>query len=411
MQRRFFLPALASAALRPARPAAKAIRRIVLAPVEGRFHKFVTMNRYDKAPKGHTYTNTLVRIQTGEGAEGVGVMGYAAPDDAFRHALRGLLGALPLDLYEMREGRIAGRAPAYAALLTRYKHLDGPLFDLVGKLTGRPAWRLLGESARERIEVYDGTLYFSDVWFAGRGVRAVVEEAEEACRKGYRGLKLKVGRGFQWMEQDQGDRRDIEVVRAVRRAVGPRVKILADANDGYQQDYDRAWRFIAETASAGIHWYEELYPEDVARYSRLRQDLRKAGIRSLIADGESVHRTADFEPYLRPVRLIDVLQMDIRTEGFLENAAAARLAQAAGGTCVPHNWGSQVGGCMGMQLSKAFAAVPAAEDDRSACDALIADGYQFRDGACTVPDRPGLSLHVDEAVYNRKYRAGESVVE
>ena len=48
---------------------------------------------------------------------------------------------------------------------------------------------------RDRVEVYDGTLYFSDIWFRDRGVRAVVEEAEEAVRSGYLGLKFKVGRG------------------------------------------------------------------------------------------------------------------------------------------------------------------------------------------------------------------------
>ena len=63
------------------------IRGIALAPVECRFHKFVAMNSYDTAPKGHTYSNTLVCIRTGDGAEGVGVMGYASPDAAFLQAL------------------------------------------------------------------------------------------------------------------------------------------------------------------------------------------------------------------------------------------------------------------------------------------------------------------------------------
>ncbi|MGH9632360.1 MAG: hypothetical protein ACRD7E_28985, partial [Bryobacteraceae bacterium] len=76
--RRSFLAAACGAVtagtLRAA-PAPDAIRSITLAPVECRFHKFVAMNSYDVAPKGHTYSNTLVRIRTGDGAEGLGVMG------------------------------------------------------------------------------------------------------------------------------------------------------------------------------------------------------------------------------------------------------------------------------------------------------------------------------------------------
>ena len=100
MTRRAFLSTLAAAtAVRAvARPAAR-ITRISLVPIQGRFHKFVAMNSYDTAPKGHTYTNHLIRIATDAGAEGVGAMGYAAPDDAYRAALKSLIGADPLAIF------------------------------------------------------------------------------------------------------------------------------------------------------------------------------------------------------------------------------------------------------------------------------------------------------------------------
>src|ERR1043165_5168925 len=100
LKRRHFLGALAaSASVRPARSAKARITRITVTPIEGRFHKFVTMNAYDTAPKGHTYSNHLIRIQTGEGMEGVGVMGYRTPDEAFYQSIRKLLGVDPLAVY------------------------------------------------------------------------------------------------------------------------------------------------------------------------------------------------------------------------------------------------------------------------------------------------------------------------
>jgi L-alanine-DL-glutamate epimerase-like enolase superfamily enzyme len=411
MNRRAFLLAAASPAA-GAPPAADRISRIAFAPIEGRFHKFVTMNSNDKAPKGHTYGNWLVRIRTASGAEGVGVMGYNNPDAAFEQALRGLVGANPFDLYTWTGERITARSPAHAKALRAYRHLDGPLFDLLGKLTNKPAWKLLGESVRDRIEVYDGTLYFSDVWFSGRGVRAVVEECEEAWKKGYKGVKLKLGRGWKWMEKEAGLLRDIEVCLTVRKAIGPELKLQVDANNGYQNDPERAWRLMEGKAPANLYWMEEIFPEDPDRYRDLRARMKRAGIRTLIADGESVDDESAFVPYLsQGGRLIDVLQMDIRRAGFVDNTSAARLGEAAGAVTVPHNWGSQVGGLMGLHIAKAVRAITAAEDDRSTCDVIQVDGYEFRDGYYTVPaEKPGLSIHVDEKVYADRCKPRETMI-
>jgi L-alanine-DL-glutamate epimerase-like enolase superfamily enzyme len=407
--RRTFLSLAAGAADPRAVSATAAIDRISLATVEGRFHKFVAMNSYDRAPKGYTYPATLIRIHTNQAIEGIGAAA-GSPNAADRERLRSLVGADPLALYEMAGGRIIGRAVPHKEVLSRYRYLDGPLFDLIGKLTGRPAWKLLGESVRERVEAYDGTLYFSDVWFRDRGVRAVIEEAEEAQEKGYVGIKLKVGRSFRWMDPEEGLRRDIEVVRAVWKAVGPKIRIMADANNAYASDSERAWRFVAETADANLHWYEELFPEEVGRYEEFRAKMQKAGVRSLIADGESVRDRAVFDPYLRPRRLIDVLQMDIRVGGFLDNMAVGKMAEAVGAVAIPHNWASQIGGLMGLQVAKAVSGIPAAEDDRSTCDAIIAEGYVFRDGSYSVPDRPGMSIRIDESMYQKKYKAREVII-
>jgi L-alanine-DL-glutamate epimerase-like enolase superfamily enzyme len=138
--------------------------------------------------------------------------------------------------------------------------------------------------------------------------------------------------------------------------------------------------------------------------------MHKAGIRTFIAEGENEREIAAFEPYLKPKRLYDVVQMDIRTGGLVDNIVLARLAESAGAISVPHNWGSQIGCFMGLHLSKAVRAVSAAEDDRSTCDVVIAEGYEFRDGTYSVPDKPGLSLRIDEPLYKMKCRAHEVVI-
>jgi L-alanine-DL-glutamate epimerase-like enolase superfamily enzyme len=88
----------------------------------------------------------------------------------------------------------------------------------------------------------------------------------------------------------------------------------------------------------------------------------------------------------------------------------ARMGEPAGAVSIPHNWGSQIGGLMGLQLAKAVSNVTAAEDDRSTCDLIIAEGYEFRDGTYSVPEKPGMSIRVDEEVYKLKCKEGETVI-
>ena len=352
----------------------------------------------------------LIRIETNQGVEGIGPAGYAALDGAFFEDVRVLIGANPLEIYQMDSDRIKGRSARFASVLTKYKHLDGPLFDLIGKLTGKAAWQLMGDSVRERVEVYDGTLYFSDVWFRDRGIRAVVEEAEEAMRSGYAGVKVKMGRGSKWMEQKAGLARDIAVTQAVREAVGATAKVMVDQNNGYSKDVAQTWTYLSETKNASLHWIEEPFPESTEEYGKLKDKMAQTGMRTMLADGENLRNPTDFESYLRPRRLMDVVQLDIRTGGFIGNMELARMAETAGAISIPHNWGSQIGFLMGLQISKACKTIVAAEDDRSTCDIVMAKGYHFGNGAYTVSTEPGLGLLIDSKVYDQKCKATERVV-
>ncbi len=391
-------------------PAPTKITGIALATIHGNFHKFVAMNSYDNEPKGTQYTNTLVRISTDAGVEGVGVMGYPRPNAAFLADIRSLIGVSPDSLYEFRDGHIAGRSPQFADLLVKYKHLDGPLCDLIGKLRGVPCWRLFGNSVRDRVEVYDGTLYFSDIWYRDRGVQAVVDEAREAVGNGYRGIKLKIGRGSKWMQRDQGLRRDIEVIQAVRDAIGMGPKLLVDANNGFRTDYEGAWQLLESTKQQRLDWLEEVFPEDREQYRRLRSEMKRAGIRTPIADGENMRSATDFQPFVQPERLFDVMQLDIRTGGILDCREMSMMGEPHGAAAVPHNWGSQVGLLMSLHLAKTQENTIAAEDDRSSCPALTVRGYTFQDGYYTVSSEPGLGVEVNTDLYESPDFPAQTVI-
>jgi len=80
------------------------------------------------------------------------------------------------------------------------------------------------------------------------------------------------------MERQQGKRRDIEVVRAVREAVGPACSYMADPNNGYRNDREAAWRLLSERRQPS-HWIEEIFPENVVDYTWPERPDGKSRIR------------------------------------------------------------------------------------------------------------------------------------
>jgi L-alanine-DL-glutamate epimerase-like enolase superfamily enzyme len=155
---------------------------------------------------------------------------------------------------------------------------------------------------------------------------------------------------------------------------------------------------------------EEIFPETVEDYRRLKEKIASTGMKTLLAAGEHVRDVHVFEQYLKPQRLMDVLQMDIRQGGFLDNLEVARLAAASGGVAIQHNWASQIGSIMAMHLSKAVEAIPMAESDRSTSDVIQTDGFHFENGAMTIPAKAGLGIAVDEKAYELQCKGSEIVV-
>jgi D-galactarolactone cycloisomerase len=409
MNRRTFLLSAGVSVAAIAASSQPVIRRIRVSLLTGRFQKTVAMNAYDKAPKGPTYQHALIRIETDQGVEGVGAGTYQLDLNAYADALQFLVGKSPLDLYEMKDGHIVRASAAFAAHQRKYQYLDGPLFDLLGKLNKKPAWALLGPAVRNEVDCYDGTLYFSDVMLPERGVAAVADECTESVDAGFRAVKLKAGRGSKWMERKAGDERDIAVIHAARKAVGPDILVMVDPNFGYQGQFDGAWRLLEETKADYLHWIEQPFRDSVEDYSHLKDKMAAANMKTLIADGESFEHPEQFDKYLKPRRLMDVLQLDSRRSGFLAGREAAAIAEATGAVSIPHNWGSQIGHMMALHMSKACKAMTWSEDDRSTCEVFTPVGYKFGGPKQTISDEPGLGIKINESVYEKQCKPNEKI--
>jgi L-alanine-DL-glutamate epimerase-like enolase superfamily enzyme len=288
----------------------------------------------------------------------------------------------------------------------RFRDLEFPLWDLLGKRAGKPVYALLGgpyvPGQPFRAPVYDTSLYMDDLEIAddAQAAEAIAMEALEGAARGHRAFKIKVGRGAMHMSLEAGTRRDIRVVRRVREAVGAQAKIMLDANNGYNLNLTK--RVLAETASVGIHWIEEAFHEDARLYSHLKDWLASRGLGVLVADGEG-----DASPRLLEwarAGLIDVVQYDIRRPGFTHWLSLGPRLDAWGVSSAPHHYGGAHGNYSACHLAARIQRFALAEWDEVTIPGLDASAYRISEGCASVPGLPGFGLGLDEAIYSRAVR-------
>ncbi len=393
--------AFAGASRRPAPAIAKGavrVARVVVFRNKGRRLTPVAPNAY--APyRGYEVQEPLVKLQTDHGLEGIGWDHEGVG--------RELLGRDPVKLFEWEGDRIVGPREETRDLLLSLRGTDIALLDLVGRILHKPIAELLGPPVRQRVRVYDSSLYQEDLLTKGQAqslayLSTPVTKPEEmvACKaqwilqRGFNVMKIKIGRGKWISDWQQALERDTAVVEAVRRAVGPNPTLFVDANNGYDDHREDVRAFLKATKSASLLAIEEMYNERILEPRReLRKTLDASGIRVKIADGES----AGLPEELLKTGLFDLNQPDMAFLGFLRMMEAARISQMYRVNLAPHNFGTKMGLFAQAHLGAVVPNFEFAEADDSEFPAYQSEGILFEDGQVRLAGLPGLGVRLIES--------------
>lgn len=284
---------------------------------------------YDKkAGPSEGVAVTLVRLITDDGLEGWGTIGIASP--AFgrlieHHLAPIVVGASVFDVELIWEKlfRSTINMGRKGFVLEAISAIDIALWDLIGKAAGQPLYNLLGGRTRSTIRAYASQLYAMD------DLDALAEEARGYAAEGFTAMKMRFGYGPG--DREAGKRRNIDLVRTVREAIGPDIELAADAYMGWDVPY--AIDMIRRLEEFNLAWVEEpVVPDNLDGYVRIR-----AAVHTPISGGEHEFTRWGYREMLMK-GAVDIVQPDVnRMGGITEARKVFALASAFNVKCIPHS--------------------------------------------------------------------------
>mmetsp|Transcript_9314 Transcript_9314/g.20132 ORF Transcript_9314/g.20132 Transcript_9314/m.20132 type:complete len:421 (+) Transcript_9314:78-1340(+) len=270
--------------------------------------------------------------------------------------------------------------------------LDLAIWDALGKLRNMPVYQMLGGKTKETMPVY-----------------ATTARPDHAQKLGFHGAKFPLP--FGPAQGQEGMRKNIELVKQWREAVGPDYPLMIDCYMSLTVPY--AIELARRCEPYNIKWIEEcLIPDDYNGYAQLKQ---QANATTLITTGEHEYTRYGFLQLLQN-KCADVLQPDITwCGGMTEARRIVALAAAYDIPIIPH--GSSV---YSYHLQICFPNCPIAEFlvmSPKGDEIVSYFGKLFKDepvpnneGYVTLdPNKPGfgVELNRDELTLKRPYPRGE----
>ena len=355
----------------------------------------------------------LVEIETDSGIVGLGEAGVGGGVTATvieKDLAPLLVGEDPL-LIEYLWQKMFARTRQYGRrglVMQAISGIDVALWDIAGKIAKLPVYRLLG-ACRDRVEAYASGGFYQE----GKSAADLAGEAEGYRARGFRGMKMKIGRNpstqthlrqligqaeFCEVEPEE----DLARVAAVRQALGPRAKLMVDVNCAWSPAV--AIEMGRAMEAQKLYWIEEpVATDDIDGSARVADALATPiagyeteiglyGFRELITRGA-----------------VDIVQPDIAwAGGFSECRRIAALAQAHHRMIAPHAFASAVTLVASLHF---IASIPNGlvlefdQNPNGLRDDLLKEPIRIEsDGMIKLPEGPGLGIELDRSAVER-YRS------
>lgn len=356
---------------------------------------------------GNAWKNwVFAKVFTDEGVYGIGegtVNSFAKTVEAAIHELFPIIvGMDPMQVELILQKLIRDPYTDGAQIhMAAVAAIEIACWDIVGKALNQPVYNLWGGRCHERLRVY------ANGWYRGeRSPELFSKKAMEVVGRGYTALKFDPF-GDAWRTLSSHDfALSIEIVAAVRSAVGDQTDILIEGHS----------RFMPATAiqiAKAIEpfrpmWFEE--PVHHGNISALIEVARQSPVP--IATGESFSNKYQFAELLKH-DVVSIYQPEpLNLGGLFTARKIADAIDAHYGVVAPHSAQGPVATAACIQLNACTANFLIHELFDEFHDPWVKEIVEFPvdvvDGYITVPNRPGLGidLRCEEMAkhpYNQKF--------
>ena len=357
----------------------------------------------------------IVLVHTDEGIAGIGEsdvnpwIARACLEAPGTHTMgRGLrdmlIGAEPLSIAPLWERLNVGSAMngRRGAVIHTIGAIEMALWDIRGKVEGKPVFELLGGARQEAVVPYASLQPTGTGWEEYHD--SLAAWAERAKALGFSAVKAEVTMNGPYTHDGMHEDYDkhTRVVEAVRKALGADITLMVDVQYMWP-DAATALRTVRDWAEFDIFFLETpLWIDRLAEYARLHD---QAPMR--IAAGEWQATRFEFQELIERGK-IDVAQPDIgRVGGFGEAMAVCDMAAEHGRLIVPHCWKTGISVTATAHL--AFATphcrfieyLPPDLCTSTLRKEVATDGFDFRDGLIQKPTKPGLGAELNREALQR----------
>ena len=339
----------------------------------------------------------FVRIDTDEGIHGWGECYTQADRDVQITAhidmlKRYLIGRDPTNIkhfMQMVYDDFAGRRGAMD-LWCAVSGLEHAMWDILGKVSGQPVYKLLGGPVRSKIRVY------ANGWGGGGWDSAdLADRASQIVESGFTALKFDPIPGpWRTFVSKDVERQAVENVRAVRQAVGTDVDILVEM-------HRRLAPMHAVKIARGIEEYEPFwYEEPVLAENIDALASAKQNINIPVVTGEELYTKFEFREIFEK-QAADIINPDVcNVGGILELKEIAAMAEPYFVVVSPHNYNSTTLGLAATVNASAtmpnFLITEYFVNFEELGKDIATTPFQVENGYINLPESPGLGIALDE---------------
>jgi L-alanine-DL-glutamate epimerase-like enolase superfamily enzyme len=335
----------------------------------------------------------FVEVETDEGITGLGesLLYKSSGIREAVHNLGGLIiGENPFEVERLWERmyRFGGAPPAISGI-------EIALWDIIGQSLGVPIYKLLGGRCRDRVRVY------CDGFFRGAEYTPddYTEKAVAAVKQGFTALKMDIDEPLPSTQELSRAispaelHLTIDMVEAVRKAVGPDIELAIDAHGAF--DVSTAITLGKKMAPYDLLWFEDPVSQgNLAAMAKVAEAIDVP-----VCTGELLRSRYEFRELFER-QAAEIIMPDIAyTGGILEMKKIAAMADTYYIPVAPHNMAGPVATVASLHLCACipnFLVLEFQLGDVPWRDDIISEPIAIEGGYLKLPEKPGLGIQLNK---------------